>query len=155
MISNIQALHNKDTLLLDHLAEEKTNLCLVTETWLRDQDEAWLSCCDIVCNGYKISNVNRQGRCRGGIALIYKQPITSKIISKGIKRSLEHAIWDCGICNTTITLVGLYHPSYNETNKCTDAMFLDDLAEFLDSFWPTESCQLSHPHQQIHFRPYS
>ena len=34
VISNIQSLHNRDTLLLDHLAEEKANLCLVTETWL-------------------------------------------------------------------------------------------------------------------------
>ena len=85
-----------------------------------------------MCNGYKIINVNRQGRHRGGIALIYKQPITTKIISKGINRSFKHAIWDCGISNTTITLVGSYHPPYNETNKHTDAMFLDDLAEFLE-----------------------
>ena len=31
-----------------------------------------------------------------------------------------------------VSLVGIYHPPYNETNKCTDAMFLDDLAEFLE-----------------------
>ena len=31
-----------------------------------------------------------------------------------------------------VTLVGIYHPPYNETTKCTDAMFLDDLAEFLE-----------------------
>ena len=85
-----------------------------------------------MCNGYKISNVNRQGRCGGGIALIYKQPKTIKIISKGVNRSFEYAIWDCNISNTAITVVGLYHPPYSDTNKCTDAMFLDDLAEFLE-----------------------
>ena len=85
-----------------------------------------------MCNGYKSSNVNRQGRCGGGIALIYKQPTTIKIISKGVNRSFEYAIWDCNISNTAITVVGLYHPLYNDTNKCTDAMFLDDLAEFLE-----------------------
>ena len=132
VLSNIQSLCNKDTLLMDHLSEVKANLCLVTETWLQDQDEAWLSCCDIMCNGYKICNVNRQGRHGGGIALIYKQPITIKVISKGVNRSFEHAIWDCSISNTAITLVGLYHPPFNDTNKCTDAMFLDNLAEFLD-----------------------
>ena len=31
-----------------------------------------------------------------------------------------------------VTLVGIYHPPYNQTNKCTDAMFLDDLAGFLE-----------------------
>ena len=85
-----------------------------------------------MCNGYKISNVNRQGRSGGGIALIYKQPTTIKVISKGVNRSFEYAIWDCSVSNTAITLVGLYHPPYNDTNKCTDAMFLDDLADFLE-----------------------
>ena len=130
VVSNIQSLHNKDTLLLDHLSEVKADLCLVTETWLQDQDEVWLSCCDIMCNGYKISSVNRQGRHGGGIAFIYKQPTTIKIISKGVKRSFEHAIWDCNISNTAITLVGLYHPPYNDINKCTDAMFWMTLLSF-------------------------
>ena len=132
VLSNIQSLCNKDTLLLDHLSEVKPNLCLVTETWLQDQDKNWISCCDIMCNVYKISNINRQGRHGGGIGLIYKQPITIKVISKGVHRSFEYAIWDCSISNTAICLVGLYHPPYNDTNKCTDAMFLDDLAAFLE-----------------------
>ena len=61
---------------------------------------------------------------------MHKQSITIKTISRGVNRSFEHAIWDCSISNTMNTLVGIYHLPYNETNKCTDAMFLDDLAEF-------------------------
>ena len=57
---------------------------------------------------------------------------TIKIISKGVNRSFEYAIWNFNISNTAITLVGLYHPPYNDTNKCTDAMFLDDLVGFLE-----------------------
>ena len=34
VLSNIQSLCNNDTLLLDHLVEEKADLCLLTETWL-------------------------------------------------------------------------------------------------------------------------
>ena len=34
VVSNIQSLHNKDSLLLDHLSDVKADLCLVTETWL-------------------------------------------------------------------------------------------------------------------------
>ena len=34
VVSNIQSLHNKDTLLLDHLLDVKADLCLATETWL-------------------------------------------------------------------------------------------------------------------------
>ena len=100
--------------------------------WPCEQDDTWLSCCDIACNGYKISNVNRQGRCGGGLALIYKQSIIIKKISKSVYRGFEHAIWDCSISNTMINVVGIYPPPYNETNKCTDAMFLDVLTEFLE-----------------------
>ena len=132
VLSNLLSLCNKDTLLLDHLVEGKSDLCLLTETWFQEQDNTWLSCCDIVCNGYKISSVNRQGRHRGGLVLIYKQPVTIKTISKGANRSFEHAIWNCSFSNTMVTLVGIYHPPYNQTNKCTDAMFLDDLAGFLE-----------------------
>ena len=31
VVSNIQLLHNKDTLVLDHLSEVKADLCLVTK----------------------------------------------------------------------------------------------------------------------------
>ena len=51
VVSNIQSLHNKDTLLLDHLSEVKA---------------------DLLFGNYKISNVNRQHRWGAGIALIYK-----------------------------------------------------------------------------------
>ena len=34
VVSNIQSLHNKDSLLLDHLSDVKADLCVVTETWL-------------------------------------------------------------------------------------------------------------------------
>ena len=88
VLSNIQSLYNKDTLLLDHLVEEKADLYLVIETWLWEQDDT----CGIACNGYKSSNVDRQGRHGGCLALIYKQSITIKKISKGVNRSFEHAI---------------------------------------------------------------
>ena len=32
----------------------------------------------------------------------------------------------------SLTLVWLYHSPYNNTNKCTDAMFLDNIAEILE-----------------------
>ena len=102
VLSNIQSLCNKDTLLLDHLVEEKADLHLLTETWLCEQGNTWLSCFDIVCNGYKISNVNRQGRCGSGLALIYKQSINIKTISKGANRSFEHAIWYCSFSNAMV-----------------------------------------------------
>ena len=39
-LCNTQSIRNKDTVLLDHLSEHKIDLCIATETWLRDQDVA-------------------------------------------------------------------------------------------------------------------
>ena len=70
-LCNTQSIRNKDTVLLDHLSEHKLDLCITTETWLRDQDDAWLQCNDLVSNGYKILNINHQEKRGGGLALIH------------------------------------------------------------------------------------
>ena len=44
---NIQSIKSKDDDLLRYLLESKTDLCVVTETWLSDNNEengAWVSC---------------------------------------------------------------------------------------------------------------
>ena len=46
-IINIQSIKNKDTNLLDHLVENKTDICIVTETWLNEDDKILLECCDL------------------------------------------------------------------------------------------------------------
>ena len=46
-VINIWSIKNKDTNLLDHLVENKTDICIVTETWLNEDDKIWLECCDL------------------------------------------------------------------------------------------------------------
>ena len=37
------------------------------------------------------------------------------------------------MASTNLVFTGIYDPPYSDWNKCTDAMFLDDWAEFLES----------------------
>ena len=53
--------------------------------------------------------------------------------------SFEYAVWECNISKTLLTLVGIYHPPYSDVTKVTDAVFLDDLAEFLETMLTTYS----------------
>ena len=69
-VINIQSIKNKDTNLLDHLVENKTDICIVTETWLNEDDKIWLECCDLSKNGFQIQSVNRKNRRGGGLAII-------------------------------------------------------------------------------------
>ena len=42
LLINIQSIKGKDSLLLDELITNKIDMCIVTETWLKDQDQLWL-----------------------------------------------------------------------------------------------------------------
>ena len=139
VVCNTQSIKNKDTLLLDHLVNVKSDLCLITETWLSNSDDAWIATSDIMCNGYKLSNVNRNQRRGGGLALAYKNNLNVKLSLHGQSHSFEYAVWECNISNMLLTLVGIYHPPYSDVTKVTDAMFLDDLAEFLETMLTTYS----------------
>ena len=37
------------------------------------------------------------------------------------------------MASTNLVFTGIYHPPYSDQNRCTDAMFLDDWSEFLES----------------------
>ena len=137
VVCNTQSIKNKDTLLLDHLVDVKSDLCLITETWLSDSDDAWIATSDIMFNGYKLSNINRNQRRGGGLALAYKNNLNVKLSLHGQSCSFEYAVWECNISNMLLTLVGIYHPPYSDMTKVTDAMFLDDLAEFLETMLTT------------------
>ena len=46
-VTNLQSIKNKDTNLLDHLVDNRTDICIGTETWLNEDDKTWLECCDL------------------------------------------------------------------------------------------------------------
>ena len=54
-VINIQSIQNKDTNLLDHLVENKTGICIVTETWLNEDDQIWLECCNLSKMAFKLN----------------------------------------------------------------------------------------------------
>ena len=129
---NIQSLKNKDTVLLDHLIEMKTGICIVTETWLKENDDTWLQCSDISRNGYKIQTHNRSIRKGGGLPIVYRSDLNVSVIEANQTRSMEYAMWKVNTGTVIINIITIYHPSYLDINQSTNAMFLDDLADTLE-----------------------
>ena len=113
-VINIQSIKSKDTNLLDHLVENKTDICIVTETWLNEDDKIWLECCDISKNGFQIQSVNRKNRRGGGLAITSTTSIKIKLLENGEKSSLEYAVWKVGMNNSTMTLLAIYHPPHHK-----------------------------------------
>ena len=107
---NIQSIKNKDTNLLDYLVENKTDICIVTETWLKEGDKKWLECCDLSKNGYQIHSANRKTSRGGGLAITSTISIKITLLEQGQKASFECAVWKVNMCNSSITLLVIYHP---------------------------------------------
>ena len=46
-------------------------------------------------------------------------------------RSFEYAIWKLNTQSTSITIIAVNHPPFSEKTLITNAMFIDDITEFL------------------------
>ena len=61
---------------------------------------------------------------RGGeIALLYKDGMEVKKIEAQHLHTIEYAIWELGLKNKTITILGIYHPPLKQDQ--TNITFLD------------------------------
>ena len=62
---NIQSIKSICNDLVIYLNDIKLDLCILTETWLREEDDSWVSCSDLNIANYRmnVSNrINRRGR---------------------------------------------------------------------------------------------
>ena len=89
MLANVQSLKPKELLCLDHIVGNNTDLCILTETWLKNEDSIWLQGCKLNQNGWNILSRHREDRTGGSIALVYKSKYNSKTVRKGKTRSFE------------------------------------------------------------------
>ena len=117
--------------MFDHIVGNNTDLCILTETWLKNEDSIWLQGCKLNKNGWKISGIHRQDRTGGGIALVYKSKYNSKTVRKGKTRSFEYGIWHISLANTKLSIAVIYHPPYTNKNPITNNMFIDDFTDWL------------------------
>ena len=110
----------------------KTDICIVTETLLKENDDTWLECSDISRNGYKIQTHNRNIRKGGGLAIVYRSNLNVSVTGANQTRSMEYAIWKVNTGTVIINIITIYHPPYLDINQSTNAMFLDDLTDILE-----------------------
>ena len=80
---NIQSLKSKELTLIEHLGSNDADMCIVTETWLNEDDHVWLQSSEFNKTGWKCHNINRRGRQGGGLALIYHDRYQTKCRKQG------------------------------------------------------------------------
>ena len=70
-VLNSRSICNKSSLLSDHVTENKLDLMIITETWLRENDQVIIN--ELTPDGYKFNHVARQGHRGGGIGVLYRK----------------------------------------------------------------------------------
>ena len=91
MTLNAQSINNKDQLIANYLLSEHINVAIITEMWLKDADDIWLQGCELNKNSYKASYSNRKNRHAGGVALVYRDSLTIKMLKMDKSVTFEKA----------------------------------------------------------------
>ena len=107
---NVQSLKNKEQSLLHQLIDKDIDIMIITETWLTKDDTIWLEACDLNKDTYRIQSAHCQNGRGGGLALIHRSTINTKLIAQGRTRSFEHATWQLTTKKNNMTITGIYHP---------------------------------------------
>ena len=132
MLVNARSLNEKTiNKLVDILfVDENIDVCCITETWLKDSDEAVLA--DIKLRGYQIVNSPRSSNKRGGgVAFLCKDIYTHKHIktSKYLFFELLEVYFSCK--NTGIRFSTIYRTG--NLNAQHRISFLEELNDYLES----------------------
>ena len=130
---NIQSLKAKSNGLVTYLSDTKLDLCILTETWLREEDDSWASHLDLNIANYRMSISNRINRRGGGLALMHKTALPTKILGEGQMWSFQVAVWSMKIPGSNMTIIAVYLPPYSTRCPVTNSMFIDDFTEWSPS----------------------
>ena len=92
---NARSLKSKEHLISEAMEEFKTDALIVTETWLKDnnEDDQWIKSSELNTNGYEIQKINRINK-RGGVALIKKDEEKITSLDTNNYTSFEHKTWN-------------------------------------------------------------
>ena len=115
MTLNAQSIKNKDQLIVDYLLNKHIDVAIITETCLKDADDIWLQGCELNKNSYKTNCFNRKNRQGGGVALVYKDSLTVKMLKMDQSVTFEKAMWQVRYPGVDLTVCAIYHPPYSET----------------------------------------
>ena len=135
-LANVQSVKDKQLILHQYLIENKIDLYILTETWLRntEADQAWLQCSVINNSGFKCFMSNRQDRRGGGLTLICRDMYRVVSLQSGQLRSFQFAKWRIVFKHTTLTILAIYHPPYSKQTKATNHDFLDEYTDWVAEY---------------------
>ena len=109
---NARSLRNKTAVFVDHIVEQNIDVCVVTDTWLKDKDTASIAC--ICQSGYSFKSFPRQSnRSGGGTGIMFNSSLNVSLSRGGDMQSFEYSEWNFSISHHSIKLIAVYRPPYS------------------------------------------
>ena len=91
--TNARSLKNKTKIVIDHVTDKKMDVCVVTETWMNDNDSVTTAA--LSPQGYTFRNVPRESdRSCGGTTIIFRDSFNVSLIDSKQRSSFEISEWN-------------------------------------------------------------
>ena len=128
---NTQSIKNKEQLVLRELNHKNIDICIVTESWIKDSDEVWLKGSDLNKGPYRCYTTNREYAVGGGILLICKSSLDVKVLDKANNHTYEHATWQITHKKKHHSYRDIPPPPPPLKDRIMNGMFIDEFTEHL------------------------
>ena len=130
---NARSVKSKIDLLNEMVINYNIDILVITETWLTDKetDQAWLNSSFLNQHNFRSHHICRKDRKGGGILLLSRTNFKCKQVKKSKHPTFEGATWNIQIGNVSLMITGIYHPPPSTRNLTTNAMFIDQLSNYL------------------------
>lgn len=129
---NAQSVKNKVEDFLDHIIDKNIDLCLVTETWLKDIDTVTFSALSM--DGYVFRNFARETvRAGGGTGIMFRGSFNVTFVKGKECNSFEFSEWNIEALSHTVKAINVYRPPYSQAHPVTSTVFFEEFSALLES----------------------
>ena len=133
---NARSLRNKTCVFYDNIVDDHYDVCLITETWLSQDDEVIQA--EATPPGYTLQHLPRDHRSGGGIGMICRQDMKPQISEQNSSfSSFEHCEWILTIGSDKLLVAVIYRPPYSEKNKNSVNTFMEEFSCYMESIITT------------------
>ena len=130
--ANARYVRNKVADVVDLVVNSNIDICVITETWLKDCDSVTVA--GMSPSGYSFENSPRKAaRSGGGLVLMFKSMMRTKLVDASEYRSFESSEWNITLQSHVIKLVAVYRPPSATALYVPSSLFFEEFSIYLES----------------------
>ena len=128
---NARSLRNKVAVFSDYIVDQNIDVCVVTETWLKDMDTT--SIAGVCLPGYSFKSFPRQSnRSGGGSGVMFNTNLYISLSGGGETKSFEYSERNFSILEYSIKLIAIYRPPYSAAHPVLPGKLFEEFSNYLE-----------------------